>query len=142
MTDKTMRLRILTPFGTKVDENVNMVVMRCLTGDWGVLPGHAPSSAVLKYGALRMMNGDYERMIAVYGGIASVRDNVITVLTSEADWPEEIDLARARAEYDQAEQRLRERTDDIEMQFDTLRIRRALVQIEISAYSLTKQDVD
>ena len=142
ITDKVMRLRILTPFGTKVDEDVNMVVMRCHTGDWGVLPGHSPYSAVLKYGVLRMMNGDYERMIAVYGGIASIRDNVLTVLTSEADWPDEIDLAHARTEYEQAEQRLRERTDDIEMQFDSLRIRRALVQIEVSAYSVTKQDVE
>ena len=140
MTDKKIRLRIITPFLTKVDEDVNMVVLRCLTGDWGVLPGHAPYSAVLKYGALRMMDGDGERMIAVYGGIAAIKDNVLTVLTSEADWPDEIDLAAARTDYEQAEQRLRERTDDIEMQYDRVRIRRALVQIEISTYSISKQD--
>ena len=140
MTDKKIRLRILTPFLTKVDEDVDMVVMRCLTGDWGVLPGHSPYSAVLKYGVLRMKNEGSERMIAVYGGLASVKDDALTVLTSEADWPDEIDHARARADCEHAEQRLRERTDDIEMQYDRVRIRRALVQMEVSALSMVKDE--
>ena len=141
MNDKKIRLKILTPFTTKVDEDVSMVVMRCLTGDWGVLPGHAPYSAVLKYGALRMIDDDdSERMIAIYGGIASVRDNVVTVLTSEAEWPDEIDIARAHTERERAEQQLRERSDAVEIQYDQVRIRRALVQIEISETSITAVD--
>ncbi|MCL2045385.1 MAG: ATP synthase F1 subunit epsilon [Oscillospiraceae bacterium] len=131
MADKLFRLKVFTPFIEKVDEDVNMVVLRCQTGDWGVLAGHAPFSAVLRYGTLRMINGDNERVLAVYGGVASVKDNVLTVLTSEAEWPDEIDLARVQSQREQAEQRLRERTDYLEMQYDRVLIRRALVQIEV-----------
>ena len=58
MTEKKLRLQIMTPAEKKVDEDVNMVIMRCTTGDMGILPGHEPHSAVLDYGILRILNDD------------------------------------------------------------------------------------
>ena len=133
-SDKKFRLQVLTPFLTKFDDEVNMAILRCQTGDWGVLPGHAPYSAVLSYGTLRMIDGEVERILAVYGGVASMVNNVLTVLTSAADWPDEIDLARTQRERELAEQRLRERADYLEMQYDRVLIRRALVQIEVKIH--------
>ena len=136
MAKKKLRLRIVTPFAIKVDEEVDMVILRCFSGDWGVLPGHSPYSAVLKYDIMRMKHEDEERTIVVYGGIASVRDNVLTVLTSEAEWPGEIDLIRAQTNRENAEKRLREQKDDVEMLYDQVRIRRALVQLDVGTRSI------
>lgn len=128
-----IRLRIITPTEVKVDLKADMVIMRCTTGDMGVLSGHAPHSAVLNFGVLRILDDGAERKIAVYGGLATVRDDTVTIMANGAEWPEEIDRARADADREHAERRLRERTDDIEIQEDLVRLRRALVQIVVSS---------
>ena len=131
-----LRLRIIMPDMVKVDADVDMVVMRTTTGDMGVMPGHEPRSAALRFGILRIFDGGVERRIAVYGGLAAVRDGVLTVLTHDAEWPEDIDRAAAESELEHAERRLREREDDIGIQHDQVLLRRALVQIEVSSGSI------
>jgi len=140
MSKKKIRLRIILPTETKVDEPVDMVIMRCTTGDMGVLPGHEPRSAMLRIGIVRILDGGGERHIAVYGGFAVIKDDVLTIIANEADWPQDVDLTRAQADREHAEQRLLEKTDDMEILNDQLRLRRALVQIEVSAYAYAQQD--
>ena len=91
-------MRIVTPEEVKLDENADMVIMRCTTGDMGILPGHEACSAILDYGVMRILSGGGERRIAIFGGIAQVRDNAVTVLANDAQWPEDIDRARAESE--------------------------------------------
>ena len=126
-----VRLKVITPDSVKTDEDADVVIMRCVSGDLGVLPGHMPLSAALSYGALRVTNNGNERAIVVHGGFVTIQDDVVTVLTKEAEWPYEIDLARAHADREHAEQRLREHIDDNEYVYNQLLLRRALVQIEI-----------
>ena len=131
-----IHLRVVTPQETKVDEEADMVIMRSVTGDMGILPGHQPVSTVLDYGVLRILNGDSEHRLAVFGGIAEVQDSAVTILTSMAEHPEDIDRARAEADRERAEQRLRESEDDVEIQSDQVLLRRSLVRIEVSSYPL------
>jgi len=131
MAEAKVRLRIITPDNVKTDEDAGMVIMHCTSGDLGVLPGHMPLSAALGVGALRIICNGSERKILVHGGFVTIQDDVVTVLTKDAEWPDEIDLARAHADREHAEQRLRERIDDTEYRTDQLLLRRALVQIEI-----------
>ena len=142
MAEKKIRLHIITPEQSKIDEDVDMVIMRCTTGDMGIMPGHETRSAVLDYGVMRILNDDNERWIAVYGGLAVIKDNVLTVLTHDAEWPEEIDRAHAHATREHAERRLQEKTDDLEIQSDQVLLRRALVQIEVSSYTFKDDDND
>ena len=140
MAAKKIRLRIVTPAHAKVDEEVDMVIMRATSGDMGVLPGHEARSAALSYGILRLLNKGIERWIAVYGGVASIQNDVLTILTDDAEWPEDIDRARAEADREEAERRLQERADDIELKHDQVLLRRALVQIEVSAFTLSANE--
>ena len=142
MSEKKIRLQIITPAQKKVDEYAGMVIMRCATGNMGVLPGHEAYSAVLDFGVLRIINDGSERWIAVYGGLAVIEHDVLTVLTNDAEWPEEIDHARARAAREHIERRLREKTDDREIRHDQILLRRALVQIEVSSSLLINDDED
>ncbi|MCL2152253.1 MAG: ATP synthase F1 subunit epsilon [Oscillospiraceae bacterium] len=87
-TDK-MRLRIVTPKNVKFDGDADMVILRCVSGDMGVLPRHETYSAVLDSGALRILNNKEDRKIVLSGGLAQIRDNTVTVLTNDAQWPEE-----------------------------------------------------
>ena len=136
-----VRLRIITPDSVKTDEEADMVIMRCVTGDLGVLPGHMPLSAALSYGALRALNNGGERAIVVHGGFVTIQDDVVTVLTKNAEWPYEIDLPRAHADRERAEQRLREHIDENEYNYNQLLLRRALVEIEIGIPASDDEDM-
>ena len=142
---KQLQLRILTSESVKLDEPVDMVIMRCVVedlgirsavGDLGILPGHMPLSAVLSISPLRIKNDGSERIIAVHGGVVNVRDDVVTVMTDMAEWPEEINLARAEAAKAKAESDAQKIVDDKEIRGNQIALRRALVQIEVSSYPL------
>ena len=86
MADNTFRLRVITPQEVVVDENVNMIVMRSVQGELGVLPGHADYSVLLEYGQLRIFTISEERYMAVSGGVAEVTAESVTIITKEALW--------------------------------------------------------
>jgi len=141
MATEKLRLRVITPESVKYDESADMVIMRCTTGDMGILPRHEACSAILDFGVLRILNEGTERRMAVLGGIAQVRDSTVTILANGAQWPEEIDRAYAEAELEEAERRLRE-GGDVKIQRDQVAMRRTLVQIEVSAYPLISKVED
>ncbi|MEA4969994.1 MAG: ATP synthase F1 subunit epsilon [Candidatus Pelethousia sp.] len=134
--NRRIHLQIITPRGLKFDRWAKMVIFRCIDGNMGILPGHEAISTVLGDGILRIIGeeGAAEEKIAVFGGIATVENNTVKLLTSIAQRPEEIDLARAERDKEQMEQFLQEREDDVEMQGYQVLLRRALVRIEVSAY--------
>ena len=129
-------MRVYTPTETKIDEKVDMVIMRATTGDMGILPGHIPYSAILDYGVLRLVNKGAERRLAVFGGVAEVRDDIVTLLTREAHWPDEIDRDQAIADREAAGSMLREKKDAVEVQSSQALMRRSLVMIEVSSYPI------
>jgi len=136
MVKQKLRLRVATPEKVKYDRDAEMVIMRCITGDMGILPNHEACSAILDYGVLRILNEGEERRMAVFGGIAQVNDNMVTILANDAQWPEDIDVSLAEAERDNASRRIQENVDGLEIQKDQVMMRRTLVQIEVSAYPL------
>ena len=136
MATSKLRLRVATPESVKFDEDTEMVIMRCITGDMGILANHEATSAILDYGVLRILDGDEERRMAVFGGIAQVRDNVVTILANDAQWPEDIDVAFVESERERMARRSQEDMDDLDIQRDQVLMRRTLVQIEVSSYPL------
>lgn len=140
-----LQLKILTATSVKVDEPVDMVIMRCVyedlgkesaVGDIGILPGHMPLSALLGISPLRIINDGNERILAVFGGIVNVRDDVVTLMTERAEWPEDIDLGRAEAARATAESAREALDSDAELRSNQINLRRALVEIEVSTYPL------
>ena len=134
--DAKLRLRVVTNESVKYDEDTDMVILRCVTGDMGILSGHEACSAILDDGVLRIIKDGEESAMAVFGGIAQVLDNTVTILTNDAQWPDEIDQERVSAEREDAQSRLRENADNVQIQKDQVVMRRTLVQIEVSAYPL------
>lgn len=82
----------------------SMVVARTTDGDIGVLPGHAPLLAQLREGfAARIVETDGTILgVAVHGGFLSVTKERVSILAEDAELSDEIDVARARAEYESA----------------------------------------
>ena len=136
MPAEKLHLRVTTPDTVKYDEQTEMVIMRCISGDMGVLANHEPTSAILDYGVLRIINGEVERQMAVYGGIVQIGDNKVTILANDAQWPEDIDIAFDEVERERLHRRAQESLDDLEIAKDQVIMRRSLVQIEVSSFPL------
>jgi F-type H+-transporting ATPase subunit epsilon len=79
-----LQLRVITPESIALDEPCDMVIVRCVTGDMGFLPRHEACSAILGGGDLRVLNGKEERRTRVNGGIVQIKNDEVTILTTEA----------------------------------------------------------
>lgn len=78
------------------------VFARTVSGQLGILPGHAPLLGALAPGfAVRIDQEDGEALsVAVHGGFLSVRKDGVSVLAEQAEMAGDIDVARARAALD------------------------------------------
>jgi len=90
----------------KFQKLVDMVIMRCTTGDMGILPGRMPVSAELDTGVLRIFD-DTEQKMVVIGGVMHASNNVVTILTDAVYTPDEINT-----------QELTEKMKQLQKQFD------------------------
>jgi len=129
-----IELKITTPRGLKFEEEADMVIMRCIDGDLGVLPGHEPISAVLGDGILRIYNNDYVKKLAVFGGIADIDQKSIKIFTTIAQRPDEIDVERAESDLREAEATMIEELEENQVRRLQVLMRRALVRIEVSSH--------
>ena len=105
----TLTLRLLTPRRQLVDEPVVQVVAEGSLGQFGVLPDHAAYVTALEPGPLTFRRpGGEEETLAVKGGYAEVRDNVVTVLADDVVPLDRLDVSEARADLERAEAALEE----------------------------------
>jgi F-type H+-transporting ATPase subunit epsilon len=92
---------------------VDMVVAPGVDGDFGVLPQHSLFMSLLRPGVIETFEGDrVTRRIFVGGGFAEVNERGCTVLAEEALPVEEIDVGAARRRASDAQDDLREASDD------------------------------
>ena len=137
---KMFRCRLITPEKTLFDGDADYAVLRTIGGDMGVLAGHEPTTTVLGYGILRIFSGDDERFFAVLGGFAEMtEDGQLTIISDDAQRPDEIDLERATKTKEHNEQRIKdEMVDRVEAGKMEAQMRRAQVRIEVSTYPIIR----
>ena len=129
-----IRLEIVTPEKAVVDEAAQIVMAPGTLGEFGVLIHHTPFMTTLKTGTLRYTDADgSERSVFVSGGFAEALPDRVTVLAESAERRQDIDLDRARAALERAQQRLAQE-DDSSLDVDRARlaIERALHRIRLS----------
>lgn len=129
-----INLNITTPRGLKFALQADMIIMRCIDGDLGVLYGHEPVSAVLGDGILRIFQDGNKKKLALFGGIAEIDQEEVNIFTTIAQHPEEIDLERARTDREEAEAAMNEESEELQLQNSQLLLRRSLVRIEVSLH--------
>lgn len=103
---KQLTLEIVTPERPVVRETVDEVVLPGTEGEIGVLPGHTPLLTTLKVGPLWFRQGEQRMYLAIAHGFAEVLPDRVTVLAQIAERAEEIDVTRAEAARQRAEERL------------------------------------
>ena len=99
----TLRVELVVPDRELWAGEARTVVAKTMEGDVGVLTGHSPVFGILTEGSLvEIFTEDSSVKAAVSGGFLSVADDQVSILAAQAQLGEDIDLAEARRELDEA----------------------------------------
>ena len=129
MAEKTLHLDVVTPEQTVVSDEVDIVMAPGYFGEFGALPNHIPFLAQLQAGEVKYRKDGQLENLAVSGGYAEVLPTQVTILATTAERSQDIDLERARAARERAEQRLKERQEGIDFARAEAALQRAIARI-------------
>ncbi len=130
-----IQLEVVTPTGSVVSEQVDIVTAPGIDGEFGVLANHAPLLSTIKVGALTYKQDNNSDVLMVNGGFCEVSNNKITFLVESAERGSDIDVERAMRAKERAEKRLAKiaaKEDDINSIRAEGSLQRAIARLKIS----------
>ncbi|MDR0821012.1 MAG: ATP synthase F1 subunit epsilon [Oscillospiraceae bacterium] len=125
------QLQILSPDKVLFDGKAENLIVRTTVGDKGFLANHEPYVAALGVGRLKVKQDGEFRSAAVSSGIVRFRDNKAQILAQSVEWKDEIDVTRAEAAKERAEQELQQELSDKELDMTEFDLKRALNRINV-----------
>ena len=137
---ENIRLEIVTPEKSVVNEDAQIVMAPGILGEFGVLIGHTPFMTTLKMGSVHYKNNEgVERFVFISGGFAEALPDRVTILAEAAERRADIDLDRAKSALDRAQERLaRESDKDLDYERARIALERALHRIKLAESGRTQ----
>jgi F-type H+-transporting ATPase subunit epsilon len=125
---------VVTPEHQVMDEPIVQAIVPGHDGKVGILTDRAPLLMKLGVGEMRIdLAGNQKRRYYIEGGVAQMKDNKLTILTTEATPADQINAEEARAEL--AEATSRKITDAESFEKRQRSLDRARARIEMSSNS-------
>lgn len=128
----TFLVEIVTPERKVYAETANMVSVKGVDGELGILPNHIPLVTPLRIAPVTIKRDGKVDVIAVGGGFIEVRKDKVVILAESAELANEIDVNRAQAAKQRAEERLAAKRDEIDFKRAELALQRATNRIDVS----------
>lgn len=127
MADKTFRLKIIAPERIFFEGDVPFVEFRTTEGEIGIYPGHIPLTSIIAPGVVRIHTESGEiKEAALLEGFTEILPKEVVILAETVEWPDEIDVNRAKEAQIRAERRLKSLDGD--MNRAELALKRAIVR--------------
>lgn len=124
-------IEIVTPDGLAYSGEVESLLVRTGDGDVEILAKHADFLASLGIGRARLLINGTPRMASVAGGFISVKNGEVRMVATTFEFADDIDLSRAVAAKERAEQQLRAAKDSRDHVLAEARLKRALNRINV-----------
>jgi F-type H+-transporting ATPase subunit epsilon len=131
-------LEIVTPDRSLVTAQVDELQLPGSEGYFGVLPGHTPMLATLKIGEMWYRIGQETHYLAIAFGFVEVLPERVTVLAQSAERAEEIDVARAQAAKQRAEERTARSSADIDLERARVALMKSLIRLQVASRARTR----
>ena len=132
MADNTFLLEIITPERTFYNDQAKEVIVNAIDGELGVLKGHIPMVSSLAVGEVKIQKPDGTwRTAACSDGFMRVGPNHTLITVQTAEWPEEIDVNRAKIQLMHAEEQLRQKESMREFAASKNKLARAVLRLRI-----------
>ena len=125
-------IEIISPDEVFYTGEITLLELTSVEGQMGVYKNHIPMTTILEPCVMRMHNDENIKTCAVLGGFVEIQKEKITVLAEDAQWPDEIDLERAKAAKKRAEERLLKREKAYDMARAEAALKRAAARIKVA----------
>ncbi len=140
MAEKTLQVKIVTPYAMFFDGPVEMVVMTCKDGELGVLPGHSPMLGALTPGETRLKIDGEWLLAATTNGYSEVGPALTILVVNAAEWADQIDVTRAEKALARAEAHLKEAGFPLQERIHARHgIARAKARLKVAAKHVSEQ---
>lgn len=129
--NKTFQLQVISPDRIFYEGQVEMVEVKTTEGEMGILKDHIPLTAIIAPGILRIHESNEIKEAALLEGFIEVLKDKVTILAESCEWPDEIDLNRAKEAKIRAERRLKGTEGEINEVRAEMALRRSLTRIAL-----------
>ena len=122
-------LKIIEPDGMFYEGHASFLEFASVMGEMGVYANHIPLTTILAPGVVKIHNDGQVKKAAVMGGFIEIQKDRITVMAENAEWPDEIDVERAKAAKQRAEERLQKKETGLDMARAEAALKRAMARL-------------
>lgn len=130
MADNNLfELKIIKPDGMFFEGEGEFLEFTSVEGQMGVYKNHIPLTTILEPCVIKIHANGEKKKAAVLGGFIEIQKERITILAEDANWPEEIDVERAKAAKQRAEERLRKGESGTDIVRAEAALKRAMARI-------------
>lgn len=140
---QTIKFKIVTPERTVYESTVSQATLPVADGQVTILPDHRSYIASLKPGEIMLKKDGEEISMAISGGFIEFNDNELVVLADTAEAAAEIDLQRAEAARQRAEELKKEKVVMGEMEYARVAaaVEKELARIKVAKKHHTRHNV-
>lgn len=129
MTDKNIKLKIVTQNKIVYEGTASAFYTDTMDGRIGILPNHIPITSVLEIGVTKVIEEQGPVYITTMGGIMHFRDNEAVILTDIAELGQNIDEVRAKEAYERAKAKLESHQDKMSVLKAQIALKKAIARI-------------
>lgn len=131
MADKYFKVKVISPDRVFFEGEADFLELKTSEGDIGILAGHIPLTAIIAPGIMKITKDGETKEASLLEGFIEILPDRVTVLAESCEWPDEIDLNRAKEAKMRAERRLADGDGDINYARAEMALRKALIRIEL-----------
>jgi len=128
---KTIKLQIVTPEGVAYSDDVEMVGLRSIDGDIGILPHHTRLMTLMVPGEMMVRKNGRDQFLAVGEGLVDVTGQQVAIATDMAIQASNIDETKVEEARRRAEARLRDKLSEEEVASVNASLARSLAQLHV-----------
>ena len=130
MADNNLfELKMIEPDGMFFEGEGEFLEFTSVEGQMGVYKNHIPLTTILEPCVVKIHANGETKKEAVLGGFIEIQKERITILAEDANWPEEIDVERAKAAKQRAEERLNQKEAGLDVVRAEAALKRAVARI-------------
>lgn len=131
--DKLFQLNIISPERVFYEGKASMVELTTSEGEVGIYKNHIPMTLLIVPGIVTITEeGGGKKLAAIHSGFMEVLPDKVTIMAEVAEWPEEIDINRAKEAQVRAERRLQRKDPMLNLNRAEMALRKALVRQELA----------
>lgn len=129
MGTDSFQLKVVTPSGVALEEEVTYAALPTVQGEIGVLPQHIDYNGLLGVGLLSFTKAGAQQpeKVVVCGGFCQFGDGTLTILADTVDFPGSVDTAKYATERAEL-QKLIEHEDSQSNQWQVAKERLARIE--------------